>query len=181
MYMHRISTSSNISIRKIATHDIQTIVEAFKSANLPKPAAIFETYLQEQASDARLVWVAYVNDEFAGYATLKWQSQYQPFAHDSIPEIMDLNVLPSFRKAGIASRLLDIAEKEAASRSEIVGMGVGLYVGTDGGYGAAQRLYVKRGYIPNGNGVTYNYQPVVPGRSYPFDDDLVLWLTKKLK
>ncbi len=93
---------------------------------------------------------------------------------------MDLNVLPNFRNIGIGSLLLDSAEKEAATKSEMIGIGVGLYAGNDGGYGSAQRLYVKRGYIPNGKGVTYNYQPTTPGNSYPLDDDLVLWFTKRL-
>ena len=53
--------------------------------------------------------------------------------------------------------------------------------GAVGGYGAAQRLYIKRGYIPDGKGVTYNYEPTIPGNSYPLDDELVLWFTKKLK
>ena len=93
---------------------------------------------------------------------------------------MDLNVLPQFRKIGIGSLLLDTAEKEAATTSDIIGIGVGLYAGQDGGYGSAQRLYVKRGYIPDGKGVTFNGQPRIPGYSYPLDDDLVLWFTKKL-
>jgi hypothetical protein len=82
---------------------------------------------------------------------------------------------------GVGSQLLDLAEKEAATKSGAVGIGVGLYTGEDGGYGAAQRLYVKRGYIPDGKGVTYNYQPTIPGNSYRLDDELVLWFTKKLK
>ncbi len=94
---------------------------------------------------------------------------------------MDLNILPVYRKMGIASLLLDRAEKEAANRSDTIGIGVGLYAGEDGGYGSAQRLYVKRGYIPDGNGVAYNYEPTIPGYSYPLDDELVLWLTKKLR
>jgi Ser/Thr protein kinase RdoA (MazF antagonist)/GNAT superfamily N-acetyltransferase len=170
----------NISIRKLRASDIPIIVDAFGRANWPKPAAIFETYLQEQLIGARLAWVAYVNDQFAGYVTLNWQSQYESFAAARIPEIMDLNVLPPFRKVGVGSMLLDIAEKEAATKSEVVGIGVGLYAGADGGYGTAQRLYVNRGYIPDGKGVTYDYKPTVPGNSYPLDDDLVLWFTKRL-
>ena len=169
------------AIKSFSASDIPIIVDAFGRANWPKPAAIFETYLQEQLTGARLVWVAYVNDQFAGYVTLNWQSQYESFAAARIPEIMDLNVLPPFRKVGVGSMLLDIAEKEAATKSEVVGIGVGLYAGEDGGYGSAQRLYVKRGYIPDGQGVTYNYQPTIPGNSYPLDDDLVLWFTKKLR
>ena len=44
-------------------------------------------------------------------------------------------------QAGVGSMLLDIAEKEAAIKSDVVGIGVGLYAGHDGGYGSAQRLY----------------------------------------
>lgn len=127
-----------------------------------------------------MVWVAYVQDEFAGYVTLKWRSSYPFFKEQNIPEIMDLNVLPSFKKMGIGSMLLDIAEKEAATKSEVVGIGVGLYAGADGGYGAAQKLYVKRGYIPDGQGVTYNYEPTIPVDNYPLNDELVLWFTKNV-
>lgn len=42
------------------------------------------------------------------------------------------------------------------------------------------RLYVKRAYIPDGHGATYNYKYVTPGKEYLLDDDLVLWFTKKL-
>ena len=77
--------------------------------------------------------------------------------------------------------LLDVAEREAVNKSNVVGLGVGLYGGPDGGYGAAQKLYVNRGYIPDGKGVTYNYQSVTPGNNYSLDDDLVLWFTKQLR
>lgn len=57
---------------------------------------------------------------------------------------------------------------------------MGLYGGPDGGYGAAQKLYVSRGYVPDGQGITYHYQTVIPGNSYSLDDDLILWFTKQL-
>lgn len=160
--------------------DIPTIVSAFSQIGWNKSARVFENYLKEAETGERLSWVAFVHDRFAGYVTLKWQSQYESFANDQIPEVMDLNVLPPFRKAGVGSMLLDIAEHAAATKSKVVGIGVGLYAGSDGGYGSAQRLYVKRGYVPDGRGLTYNYQPTIPGSSYPLDDDLVLWFMKKL-
>lgn len=171
---------NQIQIRPLKREDIAAISEAFKQIGWNKPALLFEGYLKEQEAGERLVWVAYVKDEFAGYVTLMWQSQYPSFKAQSIPEIMDLNVLPAYRKMGIGSLLLDTAEKEAATKSQIIGIGVGLYAGADGGYGPAQKLYVKRGYIPDGKGVTYNYEPTIPGNSYALDDDLVLWFTKKL-
>lgn len=171
---------NQIQIRRLIREDIAAISEAFNQIGWNKPESLFAGYLKQQEAGERLVWVAHVKDEFAGYVTLKWQSQYPSFKEQNIPEIMDLNVLPSFRKMGIGSLLLDAAEKEAAIRSKVVGIGVGLYAGADGGYGPAQRLYIKRSYIPDGKGVTYNYQPIIPGNSYPLDDDLVLWFTKKL-
>lgn len=156
------------------------ISEAFNQISWNKPPSLFEEYLKEQEACDRLVWVAYVQDEFAGYVTLKWRSSYPFFKEQNIPEIMDLNVMPSFKKMGIGSMLLDIAEKEAATKSEVVGIGVGLYAGADGGYGAAQKLYVKRGYITYGQVVTYNYKPTIPGNSYQLDDYLVLWFTKNV-
>ncbi len=170
----------SISIDRFMADDIPTTALAFNKIGWNKPESLFAGYLKEQEAGERLVWVAHVKGEFAGYVTLKWQSQYPSFKAENIPEIMDLNVLPAYRKMGIGSLLLDTAEKEAATKSQIIGIGVGLYAGADGGYGAAQRLYVKRGYIPDGKGVTYNYEPTVPGNTYPLDDDLVLWFTKKL-
>jgi GNAT superfamily N-acetyltransferase len=171
---------SFVTCELLSSDHIPSISEAFNEIGWNKPATLFQRYLKEQEAGERIVWVAHFKGEFAGYVTLKWQAQYPSFKAQNIPEIMDLNVLPSFRKMGIGSLLLDTAEKEAATRSKVVGIGVGLYAGEDGGYGSAQKLYVKRGYIPDGKGVTYNYEPSIPGNSYPLDDELVLWFTKKL-
>ena len=61
-------------------------------------------------------------------------------------------------------------------RSAIAGIGVGLHPG----YGAAHRLYVGRGYTPDGKGVTYDNRYVDEGEVVPFDDSLVLYLTRNL-
>ncbi|GAN26124.1 MULTISPECIES: GNAT family N-acetyltransferase [Legionella] len=170
-----------IVIKALELSDIPCLVDAFQKANWQKPASLFEKYYQEQQDAERMVWLAYFKDQIAGYVTLKWTSLYEPLAHKQIPEIMDLNVLPSFRKFGIGTTLLTTAEEKAASQHDRVGLGVGLYVGQDGGYGQAQRLYIKRGYIPDGLGVTYDYKPVEPGKMVCLDDDLILWFTKKVK
>ena len=99
-----------------------------------------------------------------------------PFREQGIPEIQDFNVLPGFRTRGIGSRLLDAAEQLVAERSSVVGIGVGLYAD----YGAAQRLYVRRGYLPDGRGVSYCGRPILGGETVVADDDLVLHFTKRL-
>ena len=49
------------------------------------------------------------------------------------------------------------------------------------GYGSAQRMYVKRGYIPDGSGAWYGDHVCEPYTACENDDDLVLSLSKKLK
>ena len=73
--------------------------------------------------------------------------------------------------------LLDRAEAEVACRSDVVGIGVGLHPG----YNDAQRLYVKRGYIPDGLGITYRDRYLREGEQVVLDDDLVLHLKKPVR
>jgi len=178
---HLAELPQKYSIVSLTIEHIPSISEAFHQIGWNKPPSLFERYLKEQETDERRIWVAQDHEKFIGYVTLKWHSSYPSFQEQNIPEIMDLNVLPHFRKMGMGSLLLDTAEKEASTKSDVVGIGVGLYAGEDGGYGAAQRLYIQRGYMPDGKSVTYNYEPTIPGNSYSLDDDLVLWFTKKLK
>jgi hypothetical protein len=48
-------------------------------------------------------------------------------------------------------------------------------------YGAAQRLYVLRGYIPDGLGLHWKDHHVQDGEDVRVDDNLALYLTKGLK
>lgn len=165
-----------IQIKNLDHSDIDKIVEAFARHNWPKPRETFENYLSDQEKDDRFCWVIYQENDVAGYVTLNLNSKYQSFAKESIPEIQDLNILPPYRSKGLGTALLDVAERKATEFSRIVGIGVGLYAD----YGAAQRLYVKRGYIPDGKGITYKETSVPPGEHIRLDDDLVLWFMKKL-
>jgi hypothetical protein len=70
---------------------------------------------------------------------------------------------------------MDAAEEVIAARSPAAGIGVGLYAD----YGAAQRLYVKRGYIPDGRGASWRDRPVLGGETVVADDDLALYFTKR--
>jgi GNAT superfamily N-acetyltransferase len=175
-FLKKISFPQRIDIRQLTTNNISTIVNEFARHDWPKPSSTFETYLAEQKNNERIIWLAFFENQFAGYITLKWISAYASFKEQAIPEIMDLNVLPPFRNKGIASMLLDVAEQKAASQCGFVGLGVGLYPD----YGSAQKLYIARKYKPDGRGITYHYNRVNPGERVCLDDDLVLWLTKKL-
>ena len=166
-----------MDIRPLTDTDVEVISPAFAAAGWPgKPGEQYRRYLREQADGRRLILVALDEGTFAGYLTVLWDSGYPPFRERDIPEIQDLNVLPGFRRRGIGTALMDAAEKAIAERSDTAGIGVGLY--TD--YGSAQRMYARRGYIPDGRGVTYRGVVVRPGETVPVDDDLVLMMTLRL-
>ena len=144
-----------------------------------KPAAQYERYLAEQREGRREVLVAFVEDgsAFAGYLTVVWQPDYPPLRAANVPEIQDLNVLPHLRRRGIASRLLDQAEQQATERGFDC---MGIAAGMTPDYGAAQRLYVRRGYVPDGLGLTSHDRFVQYGDTVTVDDGLALHFTKQL-
>jgi len=156
--------------------DIEEIAAAFVALGWNKPVSQYVRYLREQREGQRVVLVARCGGQFAGYVTIVWRSHYPPFREAEIPEIVDFNVLPRWRRRGIGSRLLDLAEERIAVRSAVAGIGVGLFAD----YGAAQRLYVRRGYIPDGRGIVWHGQRVKPGATVVADDDLALYFTKTL-
>lgn len=149
--MNKVTDIVPFNFRALEKVDIPQIVAAFDEIGWNKPSSLFQKYFEEQKNNTRLVWVAFKENVFVGYVCLKWHSDYQHFADKNIPEISDLNVLQKFRQQGIGSKLLDLAEAEAQKRSQYVGLGTGLY----SDYGNAQKLYIKRGYITDGCGITY--------------------------
>jgi broad specificity phosphatase PhoE/GNAT superfamily N-acetyltransferase len=170
------ATIPETKIRLLEAPDIPVIYTSFKKAGWHRTPGMLEKYLAEQEKEERIILVAYYGTEFAGYTTVKWHAtDYLPFAEKKIPEIMDLNVLPPFQKRKIATRLVDEAERRIFERSPAAGIGVGLFAD----YGAAQQMYVRRGYIPDGSGIHYKGQPVKPYSDVRMDDDLVLFLIKK--
>ena len=64
-----------------------------------------------------------------------------------------------------------------ATFSSVAGIGVGM----TSDYGPAQRLYILRGYIPDGRGLHWRDHYVGYREEVVIDDDLALYLTKELK
>ena len=168
---------SSADVRLLADDDPEVISSAFTAAGMNKNATRYREYLADQEAKTRVCFVATAESAPVGYLTVNWTPTYPPFAEGRIPEIQDLNVLPAFRRTGVATLLLDRAEEEIACRSDVAGIGVGLHPG----YNQAQRLYVKRGYVPDGRGLTYRNQFVTEGMRVTLDDDLLLHLTKQLE
>ena len=166
-----------VKIRPLRSEDIVPIAEAFAKIGWQKPASQYEDYLSEQGAGKRWVLVATIKGSFAGYLTIVWESSYPPFREAGIPEIVDFNVLPKFQRKGIGTQLMDAAEEKIAARSSIAGIGVGL----TRDYGAAHRLYIKRGYIPDGQGIISNEKFCQYGDKVVVDDGLKICFTKQLQ
>ena len=163
-----------MKLSKLEEKDIPEIVLAFKLLGWSKPKSLYDSYLEEQNRKLRTVFIAKVNGKFAGYVTLKWKSDY----FQNIPEIADLNVLPTFRRNGIGSALILACEELAANKNyNEIGIGVGLTAD----YGNAQRLYVQLKYIPDGKGLFYKNKSVDYLDKVTVDDELVLYFTKRIK
>ncbi len=166
-----------LTLNLLAAADLPVIAAAFAALGWDKPLTQYETYLAEQEGGLRTVLVARWAGEFAGYVTLLWQPSHPALAVPPVPEIADFNVLPQFRRRGIGSALLDEAERRAAEVSPLVALGVGLTAD----YGAALRLYVRRGYLPVGSGLFSYGQPGRYGQQVRVDDDLLIFFTKDIK
>jgi len=165
-----------VTIDFLNENDIRPIAAAFEELGWDKPAAQYQRYLKEQQAGLRVVLVAKADGVFAGYVTIVWASGYPPFLEAGVPEIVDFNVLPRFRRQGIGSWLLDEAERRIGERSALAGIGVGLTAD----YGAAQIMYVRRGYIPDGRGLFWGEKRCQYGDRVIVDDGLTLYFTKLL-
>ena len=166
----------NLTLRRLVDEDAEIISHAFAEIGWNKPARQYRDYTQQQQTGQIIVLVAEWEDDFAGYLKIVWKPAYAYFKEQAIPEIQDLNVLPKYRRRGVATALMDAAEAIVARRSTHVGLGVGLHPG----YNAAQRMYVLRGYIPDAQGVTWKDAYIQEGQALVADDELVLHLVKAL-
>ncbi|PZQ45774.1 MAG: N-acetyltransferase [Micavibrio aeruginosavorus] len=132
----------------------------------------------EHAFEAGAVPVlAHEGEALCGFGLLNWSPRYSLYKRLGIPELQDLNVIAERRRQGIAQKIITYCEDVARARGcEMMGLAVGLTKD----YGPAQILYAKLGYIPDGNGVTYDREGVRSNATYPLDDDLALMLVKTL-
>ena len=175
--MHIYSDDGAIRIRSMELGDAMTLHHTYASYGWHPQLQTYVDYFAEQEAGERLVFIAECGGEVKGQCTLEPQAHEGPWAGQQIPVITDLTVFFDAHGKGIGTRLMDAAEAEAAKAADRVCLAVGLH----SGYGPAQRMYVKRGYVPDGSGVWYRgsvldqYAPCVN------DDELLLWLSKKLR
>lgn len=165
-----------IIVRDMIHSDITEFHKEFANQGWNKSIAMFKQYYEEQISGKRKIFVASCEKQILGYATLLSNDKTGPFANKNIPTICDFNVLEKYQGIGVGTKILDTIESHVKAYSNSISLGVGLHHG----YGKAQRLYIKRGYIPDGSGVWYRDKILEQFGDCKNDDELILYLSKEL-
>ena len=161
-----------IDIREASKDDIPALYELYDAIG-KKDAGYFEHAFEAGAVPV----MAYADGQLSGFALLNWNPRYSLYRKLGIPEIQDLNILPEKRRRGIARAIVEYCEEKAREKQcEMIGIAVGLTKE----YGPAQIMYIKMGYMPDGNGATYDREGVQGNMTYTLDDDFALMLIKPL-
>ena len=168
---------NDILIRDMEPGDARIITDGEIAQGWQQSIDKYLTRLKDQAEGRAISLVAEYRGSVAGYVSVYPDSKWGAFAGRGLPAIVDFGVLEKYRRNGVGSALMDAAESIAARYADAVYLGVGLHEG----YGSAQRMYVKRGYIPDGTGVWYGERVCPQYGECRNDDSLVLYLSKKLK
>lgn len=167
----------DLVIRNMEDADAQIFFDEFTAQGWHPSISAYQTHLKDQAEGRCIALSAVYQGHPAGFVCLYLTVNEGPFKGKGWPIIVDFNVLQKYQKKGIGSRLMDAAEQLAGRYADTVCLGVGLH----DGYGSAQRMYAKRGYIPDGSGVWYQDKPCIQYETVcTVDDDLILFLSKKL-
>ena len=159
----------NMTIRPAFAQD----APALRQLGLPD----LDLHLTLQAQGERQIILALQADAPAAVCVMNWQPKYGLYKKFGIPEIQNLYTAPAFRRQGFGAALIAYCEDLARQKGLAQ---IGISVGLHSGFGAAQRLYIRAGYVPDGQGITYDRQLIAAGEFRPVDDQLCLMMVKDL-
>lgn len=166
------ATQIKLDIKQADEGDIDALYALYDILG-KKDVGFFEACFEKDC----LILIASVGKKDVGFGILNFEPKYRLYQKLNIPEIQDLNVILEAREQGIATALLNAFEDLARDQGK---KEIGISVGLTNDYGAAQRLYIKQGYVPDGYGVTNDRQVVEKGLTCSLNDDLALMLVKLL-
>ena len=149
---------NEVTIRTRTAEDAQIIADEQIRQGWHSSPEWFLKELRDHEEGKCISLTAEYMGNVAGYVNVYRAAKEGPFVSSGYPEINNFGVLQKYQRHGIGSRLMDAAEQIAADFADTVCLGVGLH----NGYGSAQRMYVKRGYVPDGSGVWYGEKPCTP-------------------
>lgn len=143
-------------------------------------------FWQDVENGDRVIWAAWeTNGEnggneqnrLIGQITVQHGSHYPPFGRNGIFEIVDLWVHPDSRKHGIGRQLLHHAIDYAKAQNRPA---IGLGVGITHDFGAAQRLYISEGFMPDGTGLWVDGHQAKEGEKLVLGDGVIMMWVKNL-
>ncbi len=168
-------SSKNIDVRIMSCDDIPFICKADNDES-EKNIAYLTNQLANQEKQECSALLALYNGKIAGHVFLYYKCRWGGLANSDLPCVIDLKVFEKYRKNGIATALMDAAEKIAKKHNDKIYLDVCL----NSEYGPAQRLYVKRGYVPDGKGAYYEEKVCETNAICKNDSELTLCLIKEL-
>lgn len=168
-------SDDNLVIRKMMKEDIDTICKSDNDTS-DGNSAYLQNQIDNQNRGDSVALLALLDGKAAGYTFIYYKCKWGGLGNQGVPGIVDLVVFPPYRNKGVASKLMDMAEDIARLKSDKVYLDVCL----NSDYGSAQRLYIKRGFVPDGKGVYYKEKICSINGICKNDDELTLCLVKSL-
>jgi GNAT superfamily N-acetyltransferase len=165
-----------MEIRVIEREGIEEAIEEITPHFFSGDRALVRENFEGHAEGNSSTLIGYVGGAPVGVLTIRWESRYPPFRERGIPLIQNIEIRWERRGEGHGNALMEQAERFIAGREPAAGICVGLF----DAYGPAQRLYARRGYLPDGRGACRGHVPLTEGEQVTMDHDLLLWLVKEL-
>ena len=168
--------NEHLTVRDMRMDDALSLFAAEKHLGYGDAENRFPGRVQDAADGKCVALAAVLDDVPVGYVCVYRKPDHGPFAETNAPEIHDFGVLLPHRRQGVGTHLMDAAEEIARQQCDRVWLAVGLHHW----YGPAQRMYAKRGYMPDGSGVWYGNRVAECYAMVCNDDELNLYLVKDL-
>ncbi|MFI3205920.1 MAG: GNAT family N-acetyltransferase [Clostridia bacterium] len=130
------------NIRSMKREDATVLHHAFSRQGINKSLDLLLSYYSEQHRGDRKVLIAEYENEILGYLTILRTSKIGPYKEKMIPEIDDLNVLTAYQHCGLASYLIDKAEKVAVKYCDYLSVAISPL----DTHGIAQTMFANRNY-----------------------------------
>jgi len=165
----------NIDIRIMEYEDIPAICKADQDESEANQNYLHNQLVHQEKGECSALLATY-NNQVAGYVFVYYKCKWGGMGNQDIPGIVDLVVFSAFRRKKIATKLMDAAEEIAKQYKNKIYLDVCL----NKEYGPAQCFYIKRGYIPDGNGIYYEEKVCEINASLKNDDELTMCLVKEL-
>ena len=166
----------NIQIRTMTFDDIPRICKA-ENDESESNVVYLNNQLENQENKECVAFIALCDNQIAGHVFLYCDCKWGGLGNRGLPGVADLVVYEPYRRKGIATALMDAAEREARK----VHSKIYLEVCLNSEYGPAQCFYIKRGYVPDGAGVYFEGKVLGLNEACRNDDELTLCLVKELK